>query len=87
MVQDDQVVGILDWEYSAYLPVWYEYISASFAFTDMDVEWKKLLRERLGAHGDGYEDAKAFWSDMLHLREYPELNEKGRDAFQRLSQE
>ena len=36
----------------------YEYVSASFRFADMDVEWKKLLRERLDAHGEAHENAK-----------------------------
>lgn len=58
MVQDGKVVSILDWEYAAFFPVWYEYVSASFGFTDMDVEWKRLLRERLGIHGEAYEDAR-----------------------------
>ncbi|EED16932.1 hypothetical protein TSTA_019910 [Talaromyces stipitatus ATCC 10500] len=43
MVRDGQVVGILDWEYAAYLSVWYEYISASLAFTEADIDWKKVL--------------------------------------------
>jgi len=60
MVRDGKVVGILDWEYAAYFPIWYEYVSASFGFTVMDVEWKKLLQERLGVHNEAYKDAKAF---------------------------
>ncbi|KAF9250476.1 hypothetical protein DTO006G1_5298 [Penicillium roqueforti] len=59
MIQDGKVVNILDWEYAAYLPIWYEYVAASFGFTVMDVEWKKLLQERLGVHDEGHEDAKA----------------------------
>ncbi|KAH8690434.1 kinase-like domain-containing protein [Talaromyces proteolyticus] len=85
MVRDGKVVGILDWEYAAYLPVWYEYISASFAFTEMDVEWKKVLRERLGVHGDAYDDAKALWKDLISLKQYPDLDQKGKEAFERLN--
>ena len=85
MIRDGQVVGILDWEYAAYLPVWYEYISASFAFTEMDVEWKKVLRERLGIHGDAYDDARALWKDLISLKQYPNLNEKGKEALERLT--
>ncbi|KAJ5361169.1 kinase-like domain-containing protein [Penicillium brevicompactum] len=85
MVRNGQVVGILDWEYAAYLPVWYEYISASFAFTEMDVEWKKVLRERLGVHGDAYDDARALWKDLISLKQYPNLDEKGQEALERLA--
>lgn len=85
MVQDGKVVGILDWEYAAFLPIWYEYVSASLGFTEMDVEWKKLLRARLDAQGEGHEDAKAFWTDLRNLRLYPNLDEKGREALKRLS--
>lgn len=44
MVKDGELVGILNWEYAAYYPIWYEYVSASWGFTEMDVEWKRLLR-------------------------------------------
>jgi len=85
MVQDGKVVSILDWEYAAYFPIWYEYVSASFGFTNMDVEWKRLLRERLGVHDEAHEDAKAFWTDLCNLRQYPNLDEKGQEALKRLS--
>jgi aminoglycoside phosphotransferase (APT) family kinase protein len=85
MVRDGQLVSILDWEYAAYLPVWYEYLGASFAFTEMDVEWKKVLRERLAVHGDAYDDARALWKDLISLKQYPDLDEKGKEALERLS--
>lgn len=85
MVRDGQVVSILDWEYAAYLPVWYDYLTASFAFTEMDVEWKKLLRERLAVHGEAYDDARAVWKDLISLKQYPDLDEKGKEAFERLN--
>lgn len=62
IVRDGKVVGIFDWEYAAFFPIWYEDVSASFGFTDMDVEWKRLLQERLRVHGEAHEDAKAFWT-------------------------
>ena len=85
MVQNGKVVGILDWEYAAFFPIWYEYVSASFGFTDMDVEWKRLLRERFSVHGEAHENAKAFWTDMCNLRQYPNLDEKGQETLERLS--
>jgi hypothetical protein len=85
MVQDGKVVSILDWEYAAFFPIWYEFVSASYGFTEMDVEWKKMLRERLGVHGEAHENAKAFWTDMYNLRQYPNLDDKGREALERLS--
>lgn len=36
MVKDGKLVGILDWEYAAYYPIWYEYVSASWGLTEMD---------------------------------------------------
>ncbi|KAL4875023.1 hypothetical protein BJY04DRAFT_233086 [Aspergillus karnatakaensis] len=80
-----QIVGILDWEYAAYFPIWYEYASASFGFTDMDVEWKKLLQERFSVHGEAHEDAKAFWTDMCKLQQYPDLDTEGQEVLRRLS--
>ena len=85
MIQDGEMVGILDWEYAAYLPVWYEYISASFVFTEMDVEWKSMLWERLSVHGDAYDDVRALWKDPISLKQYPNLDEKGKEALQRLT--
>lgn len=85
MVQDGKVVGILDWEYAAFLPIWHEYVSASFGFTVLDVEWKRLLQERLSVHGEAHENAKAFWTDMCSLRQLPSLDEKGQETLKRLS--
>ena len=84
VVQHGKVVGILDWEYAAFFPIWYEYVSASFGFTDMDVEWKRLLWERLRVHGEAHEDAKAFGTDMCNLRQYPNLDQKGQETLERL---
>ncbi|PYI11380.1 kinase-like protein [Aspergillus sclerotiicarbonarius CBS 121057] len=80
MVKDGELVGILDWEYAAYYPIWYEYVSASWGWTEMDAEWKRLLRQRFDAH----EDAKEFWTDLRHLRQYPELDKKGQEILEKL---
>ncbi|KAJ5490683.1 hypothetical protein N7463_010964 [Penicillium fimorum] len=85
MVKDGGLAGILDWEFAAYYPIWYEYVSASWGWTEEDAEWKKLLRERMGVHGEGHDDAKEFWTDLRHLRKYPNLDEKGREVLDRLS--
>ncbi|CAI7674349.1 unnamed protein product [Penicillium discolor] len=50
--------ALIDWEGSGYLPVWWEFMGASFGFGEGDLEWKSLLlywetwpiRRRLG-HG------------------------------------
>ena len=81
MVKDGELTGILDWEYAAYFPIWYEYVSASWVFTEMDAEWKRLLQQHLDVH----EDAKDFWMDLYHLRQYPDLDKKGHEALKRLS--
>ncbi|KAL2871673.1 aminoglycoside phosphotransferase family protein [Aspergillus lucknowensis] len=85
MVRDGKVVGILYWEYAAFFPIWYDHASASFGFTDTDVERKRLLRERLRVHGEAHEDAKALWTDMCNLRQYPNLDEKGQETLEKLS--
>ena len=51
----------------------------------MDVEWKRLLQERLGVNGEAHQDAKAFWEGLRNLRGFPNLDEKGREALERLS--
>ncbi|KAB8270316.1 kinase-like protein [Aspergillus minisclerotigenes] len=81
MVKDGKLVGILDWEYAAYYPIWYEYVSASWGLTEMDAEWKALLREHLDAHGDTME----FWTYLYHLRQYPDLDDKARGILEKLS--
>ncbi|KAL4907194.1 hypothetical protein BDW74DRAFT_189729 [Aspergillus multicolor] len=86
MVEDGTLVGILDWEFAAYYPVWYEYVSASWGWTEDDAEWKRLLQKRFDAHGDGHEDARSFWVDLRCLRKYPDLDENGQEVLQRLSQ-
>ncbi|KAJ5714864.1 uncharacterized protein N7483_012045 [Penicillium malachiteum] len=48
MVQDGKLVGILDWEYAAFLPIWHEYVSTLWVWTDDDCEWKKLVTFRSG---------------------------------------
>lgn len=83
MAKDGQLVGILDWEHAAYYPVWYEYIAATWGFTKADAEWRRLLRQHLDIH----EDAKQFWMDLYHLRQYPDLDEEGQEALKRLSTE
>lgn len=85
IVKDGRLAGILDWEFAAYYPIWYEYVSASWGWTKEDTEWKDLLRERMGVHGEGHDDARAFWNDLCSLRQYPNLDEKGREVLDGLS--
>lgn len=83
MVKDGKLAAILDWESAAYYPIWYEWITASWAWTKEDVEWKKLLLESLDKH----QDAMRFWEDLLSLRPYPNLDEEGQEVLRRLSSE
>ncbi|GES61684.1 kinase-like protein [Aspergillus terreus] len=80
IVRDGALVGILDWEFAAYYPIWYEYVSASWGWTEEDAEWKTLLQECMEAHGEGHGDAKAFWMELRQLRKYPNLDEKGQQV-------
>ncbi|KAB8254095.1 kinase-like domain-containing protein [Aspergillus pseudonomiae] len=85
IVRDGALVGILDWEFAAYYPVWYEYVSASWGWTEDDAEWKRLLQQRMEAHSDGHRDAKDFWMDLCQLRKFPNLDEKGQQVLESLS--
>lgn len=35
--------ALIDWEGEGYLPVWWEFMGASFRFGEGDLEWKRLL--------------------------------------------
>lgn len=87
MVRNDRLVGILDWEYAAYYPVWWEYVSASWGWTEQDSEWKGLLRERFAFYGDAHEDEKQFWTNLRHLRKYPNLDDRRKQVLEMLSSE
>ncbi|KAB8202489.1 kinase-like protein [Aspergillus parasiticus] len=56
------------------------YVSASSGLTEMDAEWKTLLRERLDAYGD----AEEFWTYLCHLRQYPNIDGEGREILEKL---
>lgn len=45
MVDPDnfELRALIDWEGSGYLPVWWEFMGASFGFGEDDLEWKRLL--------------------------------------------
>ncbi|KAJ5772616.1 hypothetical protein N7520_003145 [Penicillium odoratum] len=81
MVKDGVVTGILDCEVSAYYHIWYEYVSASWGWTEKDTELKKLFQERLDIHEDRYPDAKAFWKDLRLLRKYENFDDNGHEIF------
>jgi hypothetical protein len=65
--------------------IWYEYVSASWGWTEKDIEWKTLLQERLAANGDARKDTKDLCTDLRHLREYTNSDDKGREALLRMS--
>ncbi|KAL4800726.1 kinase-like protein [Aspergillus venezuelensis] len=72
---------ILDWEFAAFYQIWYEYVSASWGWTEEDHEWKRLLQERMRQSNDGYEEAEEFWRDLRKIKMYPNLDEKGKKAW------
>ena len=39
----------------------------------------------MAVHGDGHEDAEAFWADLRHLKKYLDSDEKGQEVLERLS--
>jgi hypothetical protein len=81
MIKNGELVGTLDWEYAAYYPICDEYVSASLGLPEMDAEWKSLLRQHLDVH----EDAKDFWIDLCHMRQCPDMDEKGQEILNKLS--
>ena len=38
-----------------------------------------------GVHGDAYDDARALWKDLISLKQYPNLDEKGKEGLERLA--
>ncbi|RAH60866.1 aminoglycoside phosphotransferase [Aspergillus piperis CBS 112811] len=66
MVKDGQLVGIIDWEFAAFYPIWYEYLRIACGSTGKDAEWRELLRQRLDSH----EDAKSFLKELRNLQWY-----------------
>lgn len=51
MVNNGSLAGIIDWEGSGYLPVWWEYVCTSGVDSEEDIEWKKLLRKSTESKG------------------------------------
>ncbi|KAF1996162.1 kinase-like protein [Amniculicola lignicola CBS 123094] len=81
VVQDGNLAGILDWESSGYFPVWWEFTCAGIGLGEDDQEWKLLLRKNMPPH----ESAREFWMDVYALRNYPDLDERGKKVFARLN--
>ncbi|KAK7757446.1 hypothetical protein SLS62_000461 [Diatrype stigma] len=57
------VSGVLDFEFSAYLPVWWEYVAAHFSSCRGDEEWKELLRQYLEPHEQAI-DWYLYWAEL-----------------------
>ncbi|KAE8423369.1 kinase-like domain-containing protein [Aspergillus pseudocaelatus] len=63
MVENESLIGIVDWETSGYFPVWWEYVYTSVADSEKDREWKTLLRK----HMPDYNNAREFWLYYYYL--------------------
>ena len=57
------VSGILDFEFSAYLPAWWEYLAAQFGCCRGDGEWKTLLRHYMEPNEHAV-DWFLYWSEL-----------------------
>ncbi|PYI06759.1 kinase-like protein [Aspergillus sclerotiicarbonarius CBS 121057] len=79
MVQDGKVTGILDWEYSGYYPVWWEYVCTSAANSQEDQEWKILLRKQLR----DYTRARDWWSTYCLVFTLADSEEEGKTPSER----
>ncbi|KAL4876745.1 kinase-like protein [Aspergillus karnatakaensis] len=63
MVEGGRLTGIIDWEWSGYFPVWWEYVNTSVPDSEEDREWKTLLRKYM----PDYEAARQFWRTYWYL--------------------
>ncbi|CAG8885856.1 unnamed protein product [Penicillium egyptiacum] len=72
IVENGNLAGILDWESSAFFPVWWEFTCAGIGLGQDDKEWKDLLRNHLPDHTEAHN----FWLNFFALRKYPNLNER-----------
>ncbi len=67
------VTGILDWEFSGYYPVWYEYvITMTNGISQDDADWKCLLRRFM----EPCSEAVEFWLDYMALGGSEQLAER-----------
>lgn len=63
IVRDGNVVGLIDFKWSGYFPVWWEYAKNRGGTPWNPNEWCQLLAERMDPHQDGWE----FWSKFHSL--------------------
>lgn len=63
IVNGGNVVGIIDWEWAGFYPVWWEHTRLSIS-PDVDEEWKQLLRSRM----DEYPLGEEFWRNYYDLK-------------------
>jgi aminoglycoside phosphotransferase (APT) family kinase protein len=80
IVENDNLVGIIDWEASGYFPVWWEFTCAGIALDQGDFEWKTLLRRHMPDHTE----TRSFWIDFYTLSKYPNLEERGLELLKNL---
>ncbi|OJK03593.1 hypothetical protein ASPACDRAFT_39209 [Aspergillus aculeatus ATCC 16872] len=80
-----RLVGIIDWEYAAYYPIWFEYLLVARGNVDPgDAEWKELLLLQFEAQGDGHPDAVQFRDSIFLLKGYPYLDDGEREMLAKL---
>ncbi|KAF8539601.1 kinase-like domain-containing protein [Trichophaea hybrida] len=64
IIQDGNVVGIIDWEWSCYAPVWWEYAKFRAGMPRwIDADWWELLEDRM----DKYPEAIEFYDKFRSL--------------------
>ncbi|PYI33816.1 kinase-like protein [Aspergillus indologenus CBS 114.80] len=82
---DGRLVGIIDWEYAAYYPIWFEYLLVARGNVDPDnAEWKELLLQQFEDQGDGHPDAVQFRDHIFLLKGYPYLDDGERELLAKL---
>ncbi|KAI7773191.1 hypothetical protein LA080_011619 [Diaporthe eres] len=77
---DKKVTGIIDWERSGYLLIWWEFVCTHHAEDAGDREWKAVRREYIEPH----REAADFWRDLYNLSRYPNLDATGQEYLEEL---
>ncbi|EFR04180.1 protein kinase subdomain-containing protein [Nannizzia gypsea CBS 118893] len=80
VIKDGKVTGILDWEFSGYYPVWWQYVAAGKGSPE-EVKWLEIMERKIK---DPYPEARQWHKDLRHLSFYLDLTEDGKKTLERL---
>ncbi|KAI5801115.1 kinase-like domain-containing protein [Geopyxis carbonaria] len=86
IVKDGNVVGLIDWEWSGYFPVWWEYVKLKLEVgRKMDQDWVELLEQRLDCYPEALEFMRKFRKlALISATTDPQLMDQGYQVIQEL---